>query len=85
MYGQANDCYLGITGYELERALKELTSDGNPIDPDELHQIILKKMGPNMKELLLTLFNRALEDKEWPFSNNDFIFIPKPRKDLDQL
>ena len=77
MYEQHNDSFRDITDSELEKALTELSIDRKSTHPDELHPVVLKNMGPNMKELLLTLFNRVLEDKVWPFSINEVVFIPK--------
>ena len=63
MYEEGNESVTEITAYEVEKALNELNAHGKSIDPDELHPTLLKNMGPNMNELLLTLFNRVLDDK----------------------
>ena len=81
MYEEGNGPVTEITAYEVDKALDELYTHGKSIDPDELHPTLLKNMGPNMKDLLRTLFNRVLEDKKWPFINNEVIFIPKSGKD----
>ena len=81
MYEEGNESVTEITAYEVDKALDELNTNGKSIDPDELHPTLLKNMGPNMKDLLRTLFNRVLEDKKWPFINNEVIFIPKSGKD----
>ena len=81
MYEDGNESVTEITTYEVDKALDELNAHGKSIDPDELHPTLLKNMGPNLKELLRTLFNRVLEDKKWAFVNDEVIFIPKSGKD----
>ena len=81
MYQKGNESVTETTAYEVDKALDELNTYGKSIDPDEIHPTILKNMGQNMKELLRTFFNRVLEDKKWPFVNNEVIFFPKSGKD----
>ena len=61
------------------RTLRELSTDGEAVNPDNLHPVALKKMAPVDEKLLLTLFFRVPEDREWPFSNYEVNFILKSR------
>ena len=60
--------------------LRELSTDGKAVNPDNLHPVALEKMAPVNEKLLLTLFYRVPEDKDWPFSNYEVNFILKSRK-----
>ena len=73
--------YDETTEYDLNVALREVNSSSKGEDPDGIHPAALKHIGPNLKELLLTLFNRALASSRWPFGNNEVVFIPKSGKD----
>ena len=69
-----------ISMFELEKGIAEVKTTGKSQDPDEIHPNVLKYMGPQMKQLILLLFNLVLEESNWPFSNNIVKFIPKSGK-----
>ena len=70
-----------ISEYELEKALMEVNPSSKAEDPDGIHPAVLVHLGPRVKDLLLTLFNKILESSNWPFINNEVIFIPKSGKE----
>ena len=59
----------------------EVNPSSKTEDPDGIHPAVLVRLGPRVKELLLTLFNKILESSNWPFVNNEVLFIPKSGKD----
>ena len=67
-----------ITDHDIGKVLGELNFNGKSVEPDNLHTLVLKEVG---HKLLLPLFFRVLEEKEWPFSIAEDNFIPKPGKD----
>ena len=56
-----------ISEYELRTALKEVNPSSKTEDPDGIHPAALKRLGPSVKDLLLTLFNKVFESSIWPF------------------
>ena len=50
-----------ISEYELRTALKEVNPSSKTEDPDRIHPAALKRLGPSVKDLLLTLFNKVFE------------------------
>ena len=60
---------------------KEVNPSSKTEDPKGIQPVLLKHVGPNVKGLLLTLFNEAIANSEWPFGNNEVVFIPKSGRD----
>ena len=71
-----------ISMLELEKGIAEVKTTLKSQYPDEIHPTVVKHMGPQMKQLILFLFNLGLEESNWPFSNNVVTFIPKNGKKL---
>ena len=67
-----------LTWQELNHAIKTLPTSNKAIDTDCIHPKMLKRSGPNFRELLLRLFNKCMEEKTWPWVNNKVIFMRKP-------
>ena len=73
-------CNDALTWQELNHAIKTLPTSNKAIDTDCIHPKMLKRSGPNFRELLLRLFNKCMEEKTWPWVTNKVIFMRKPGK-----
>lgn len=72
-----------VTASELTDAIKVTKTNGKGADGDGIHPSMLKLSGSQFHINLLVLFNKILETRRWPFTdNNVVVFLRKPgRKD----
>ena len=77
-YDELHWCNDSLTWQELNHAIRTLPTSNKAIDC--IHPKMLKRSGPNFRELLLRLFNKCMEEKTWPCVTNKVIFMRKPGK-----
>ena len=73
-------CNDSLTWQKLNHAIGTLPTSNKAIDTDCIHPKMLKRSGPNFRELLLRPFNKYMEAKTWPWVTNKVTFMRKPGK-----
>ncbi len=68
--------------HELNKSISELDND-KAMGPDNIHNQMIKRSGPNFRTLLLEFFNYSLESGTQPiqWQKDSILPIPKPKKD----
>ena len=66
--------------YELDLALKKITTNDKSPDNDYFHPIMLTKAGKGFKAQLLRVANMILEEGNWIWNESKVIFIKKEGK-----
>ena len=69
-----------ITLEEVEYFIKQYTSSGKSFDNYEFHPQMLKHLGPEAKQRMVSLFNSCMHHGTWVWNLADVIFIKKDGK-----